>query len=88
MGVGKDPASEGAVPEPTPDSNNQGARPMTAREPHGPGAVDADPVETQEWIDSLDALTDREGASRAQFVLLQLQDRARLLGVTREGLYK
>ena len=47
---------------------------------------DSDPIETQEWIDALDALTEAEGAPRAQFLLAQLQDRARLLGVTTSGL--
>ncbi|MEO1104373.1 MAG: pyruvate dehydrogenase (acetyl-transferring), homodimeric type, partial [Pseudomonadota bacterium] len=47
---------------------------------------DPDPVETREWLDALDALTEVEGPARAQFVLRQVQDRARLLGVTTAGL--
>ncbi|MEM8957114.1 MAG: alpha-ketoglutarate dehydrogenase [Pseudomonadota bacterium] len=47
---------------------------------------DPDPEETQDWIDALEALTAIEGKERAQFVLSQLQDRARRLGVTTSGL--
>lgn len=49
-------------------------------------ARDPDPEETQEWIDALEALTAVEGKERAQFVLSQIQDRARRLGVTTGGL--
>lgn len=49
-------------------------------------AQDADPTETQEWLDALDGLTSAEGPERAQFLLSQLQDRARYLGVTTKGL--
>ena len=38
---------------------------------------DIDPDETQEWIDSLDALLDERGKSRARYVMLKLLERAR-----------
>ncbi|MDW3213547.1 MAG: pyruvate dehydrogenase (acetyl-transferring), homodimeric type [Ilumatobacteraceae bacterium] len=37
---------------------------------------DIDPVETQEWLDSLDAVVDVHGKTRARFLLSQLLDRA------------
>ena len=41
---------------------------------------DLDPVETQEWLDSLAAVVDRDGASRAHFLLERLVDFARQSG--------
>src|SRR5918992_2425037 len=38
---------------------------------------DIDPVETQEWIDSLDAVVDQAGAARARFIIYKLLKRAR-----------
>ena len=38
---------------------------------------DIDPAETQEWVDSLDALVDAGGPERARFVLYKLLKRAR-----------
>jgi pyruvate dehydrogenase E1 component len=38
---------------------------------------DIDPEETQEWLDSLEALLDERGKSRARFVMLKLLERAR-----------
>jgi pyruvate dehydrogenase E1 component len=38
---------------------------------------DIDPDETQEWLDSLEALLDERGRSRARFVMLKLLERAR-----------
>ncbi|WP_108649268.1 pyruvate dehydrogenase (acetyl-transferring), homodimeric type [Dongshaea marina] len=35
---------------------------------------DLDPVETKEWLDSLDAILREEGPERAQFILQQLSD--------------
>jgi pyruvate dehydrogenase E1 component len=37
---------------------------------------DIDPTETQEWLDSLDAVVDAHGKSRARFLLSKLLDRA------------
>ena len=42
---------------------------------------DIDPAETQEWIDSLDALIKAGGVERARFVLFKLLKRARQLQV-------
>src|SRR5437870_10571064 len=42
---------------------------------------DIDPDETQEWIESLDALVKQSGADRARFVLYKLLKRARMLPV-------
>nr|WP_231582245.1 alpha-ketoglutarate dehydrogenase [Puniceibacterium sp. IMCC21224] len=47
---------------------------------------DADPTETAEWIDALQGLTDHAGPERANFVLNELLDHARHLGVTTRGL--
>jgi pyruvate dehydrogenase E1 component len=38
---------------------------------------DIDPDETQEWIDSLDALLEEKGKARARYVMLKLLERAR-----------
>ena len=37
---------------------------------------DHDPVETQEWVDSLRAVVQHQGAERARFLLTQLRDEA------------
>ncbi len=42
--------------------------------------TDIDQVETQEWLDSLEAVLDREGPERAHFLLEALIDRARRAG--------
>src|SRR4029077_13845479 len=42
---------------------------------------DIDPEETQEWIESLDALVEQSGGDRARFVLYKLLKRARQLHV-------
>ena len=39
---------------------------------------DADPEETREWIESLDALLEREGPERARFILRKVLKRARM----------
>src|SRR6188472_3221726 len=38
---------------------------------------DIDPTETQEWLDSLDAIVDTHGKTRARFLLSKLLERAR-----------
>ncbi len=38
--------------------------------------VDADPAETQEWVDSFDALVDTAGPARARFLMLELLRRS------------
>ncbi|MDO6584711.1 alpha-ketoglutarate dehydrogenase [Salipiger sp. 1_MG-2023] len=47
---------------------------------------DQDPVETADWLDAFEAITQTCGADRAQFVLRQVQDHAHRLGVTTSGL--
>ncbi|MBK9180667.1 MAG: pyruvate dehydrogenase (acetyl-transferring), homodimeric type [Acidimicrobiales bacterium] len=42
---------------------------------------DVDPVETTEWLDSLDGVVDARGKGRARFLLSKLLERARQLGV-------
>ena len=37
---------------------------------------DIDPTETQEWLDSLDAVVDTHGKTRARFLLSKLLERA------------
>ena len=49
---------------------------MDMHEPNLP-ATDNDPQETREWLESLDAVIEREGADRARFLLEQLVARAR-----------
>src|SRR5690606_2500539 len=41
---------------------------------------DTDPLETQEWLDALEAVIDREGPERAHFLLEQMIDKARRSG--------
>ena len=42
---------------------------------------DIDPVETEEWLDSLEAVVDQRGRSRAQYLMARLTERARRLAV-------
>ena len=42
---------------------------------------DIDPEETSEWVDSLDAITESRGRSRARFLMMKLLERARELQV-------
>ncbi|HEX6238819.1 MAG TPA: pyruvate dehydrogenase (acetyl-transferring), homodimeric type [Acidimicrobiales bacterium] len=42
---------------------------------------DTDPTETQEWLDSLDAVVDEHGKARARFVMSKLLERANELQV-------
>jgi pyruvate dehydrogenase E1 component len=42
---------------------------------------DIDPTETQEWLDSLDAVVGVRGRSRARYLLARLMERARDVGV-------
>jgi len=43
---------------------------------------DVDPEETQEWLDSLTAVVEREGKTRARFLMSKLLERARELQVS------
>ena len=42
---------------------------------------DTDPDETQEWLDSLSAVVDQRGRSRAQYLMTRLLERADQLAV-------
>ena len=41
-----------------------------------PNGADIDPVETKEWLDSLDAVMRKDGSSRADYLLKKLMDEA------------
>ncbi|WP_246107248.1 alpha-ketoglutarate dehydrogenase [Puniceibacterium confluentis] len=47
---------------------------------------DPDPVETAEWLDALQSLSAVAGRDRAKFILEQVWEQARQLGVTTSGL--
>ena len=42
---------------------------------------DMDPAETQEWVDSLDAVVEHHGRERARYLMLRLLERSREAGV-------
>ena len=42
--------------------------------------TDIDPEETQEWLESLDSVLEREGPQRAHFLLERLIDKTRRSG--------
>src|SRR5512138_171720 len=48
--------------------------------PQLPAANDPDSLETQEWLDALEAVLEREGPERAHFLLERLIDKARRSG--------
>jgi pyruvate dehydrogenase E1 component len=48
--------------------------------PQSPAANDQDSLETQEWLDALEAVLEREGPERAHFLLERLVDKARRSG--------
>jgi len=48
--------------------------------PDFPAANDPDSLETQEWLDALEAVMEREGTERAHYLLEKLIDKARRLG--------
>ena len=48
--------------------------------PESPGANDPDSLETQEWLDALEAVLEREGPERAHYLLEKLIDKARRSG--------
>ena len=49
--------------------------------PEDTRVIDADPVETQEWLAAIDSVLEADGASRAHFLIDQLIDHARRSGV-------
>src|SRR5256885_10933677 len=48
--------------------------------PQFPAANDPDALETQEWLDALEAVVEREGPERAHYLLERLIDKARRSG--------
>jgi pyruvate dehydrogenase E1 component len=48
--------------------------------PQQPAANDPDALETQEWLDALEAVLEREGPERAHFLLEKLIEKARMSG--------
>ena len=48
--------------------------------PQFPAANDPDALETQEWLDALEAVLEREGPECAHFLLERLIDKARRSG--------
>jgi pyruvate dehydrogenase E1 component len=48
--------------------------------PQGPKSRDADPLETQEWIESIDSVLKMQGSERAHYLLEKLIDHARRSG--------
>src|SRR3954471_1676139 len=48
--------------------------------PQFPAANDPDSLETQEWLDALEAVLEREGPDRAHFLLERLVEKARRSG--------
>src|SRR6266852_4410487 len=48
--------------------------------PESFAANDPDALETQEWLDALEAVLEREGAERAHFLLEKLIEKARTSG--------
>ena len=53
---------------------------MSAVPKSSPAANDPDSLETQEWLDALEAVLDREGPERAHFLLEKLIDLSRRSG--------
>src|SRR5438445_13129275 len=49
--------------------------------PQFPAANDPDALETQEWLDALEAVLEREGPERAHYLLERLIEKARRSGV-------
>src|SRR6476661_5622730 len=50
--------------------------------PQQPAANDSDSLETQEWLDALEAVLEREGGERAHYLIEKLAEKARTSGVT------
>jgi len=50
--------------------------------PQQPAANDPDGLETQEWLDALEAVLEREGGERAHYLIEKLTEKARTSGVT------
>ncbi|HET6627333.1 MAG TPA: pyruvate dehydrogenase (acetyl-transferring), homodimeric type [Nocardioidaceae bacterium] len=59
------------------NNNERPAAPSVIHEGLPTQLPDIDPEETQEWLESLDALLDERGKVRARYVMLKLLERAR-----------
>ncbi len=51
---------------------------MTQDQKNDASIEDVDPIETQEWIDALDAVMAEEGVERAHYLLEKLEGASRL----------
>ncbi|HEY5019431.1 MAG TPA: hypothetical protein VII17_00295, partial [Steroidobacteraceae bacterium] len=49
-------------------------------------SADADPEETREWLQALEAVVQRSGKARGVFLLTQLQEQARQLDILTHAL--
>src|SRR5207302_1756183 len=56
------------------------ANPIMSALPQFPAANDPDALETQEWLDALEAVLEREGPERAHYLLERLIEKARRSG--------
>ena len=52
----------------------------------GTASVDSDPLETSEWLDAIEAVSQTAGADRAKYLLQQLEAHAQALGLSARGL--
>ncbi|MFC5730484.1 MULTISPECIES: pyruvate dehydrogenase (acetyl-transferring), homodimeric type [Nocardioides] len=68
--------SDSPASGPTP-ATRAGSAPSVIHEGLPTQLPDIDPDETQDWIDSFDALLDERGRDRARYVMLRLLERAR-----------
>ena len=62
---------------PTTSGTRSGSQPSVIHEGLPTQLPDIDPEETQDWLDSFDALLDERGRDRARYVMLRLLARAR-----------
>ena len=53
---------------------------------HAPRTADADPEETREWLDALEAVVRRYGKARGIYLLSQLEEQARQLDILTHAL--
>jgi pyruvate dehydrogenase E1 component len=70
--------SDAAVSEPLIENANGVVAPA---DPVRSLAADADPAETQDWLDALDAVIEAEGPERAHYLLARLQMEAHRYGI-------
>jgi pyruvate dehydrogenase E1 component len=70
-------AEKSATKEPGAPSTRAVGRPTVIHEGLATQLPDIDPEETQDWIDSFDAMLDDRGRERARYLMLRLLERAR-----------